>query len=236
MRNWLAPALVAVVAGSCYYWLAGPLIKPRPEREVVLAAQETAVEPGLAPGVAGETGPVEPAANPVALEYVAAYQQGRTDDIVRLTCWMQDRLGRLRSDLANPGDLARAMGALEARSRERTEDGNQLRDEGVEDQYVLAAGAVVKPIGVDQGRDDLERPARDRTWVRITYGHRPAALRDQDGLPIRSLVAGINVSEDGLVLKAGVIGNLDIDWDSLQTQWIGTGKERSHGAGKLSAM
>ena len=247
--NWLAPALVALLAGACYYWLAGPLVQPRPEGEVVLAAGESgggaeSIEGVSAPAGVGDTGGVAmaaplaaaPLADPVALEYVAAYQQGRLDDIVRLTCWMQDRLGRLRSGSVGPEELAEAVEALEARSRDRSEEGNQLREEGVEDQYVFAAGAVVEAVGMDSGRDDLERPAKDRTWVRITYPARPAALRDEDGLPIRSLVAGINVSEEGLVLKANVVGNLDIAVDSIQTHWSEPSKETGHGAGKLSQM
>ena len=230
-RNWLAPAVVALFAGVCYYWLAGPFVKPRSERDVVLAAKHppegAAVEPQAAPGVA---------ANPVALEYAAAYQEGRFDEVVRLTCWMQERVGRLRAASAAPEEIAGAVEALKARSRERSEDGNQLREEGVEDQYIFAPGAMVEAVGVDEGRDDVERPAKDRTWVRVTYPGRPAALRDPDGLPIRSLVVGINVSEDGLVLKAAVAGNLDIDWNSIQTGWIGTSKETDHGAGKLPAM
>ena len=246
--NWLAPALVALLAGACYYWLAGPLVQPRPEGEVVLAAGESgggaeSIEGVSASAGVGDTGvvatvgpPAAPLADPVALEYVAAYQQGRLDDIVRLTCWMQDRLGRLRSGSVGPEELAEAVEALEARSRDRSEEGNQLREEGVEDQYVFAAGAVVEAVGMDSGRDDLERPAKDRTWVRITYRARPAALRDEDGLPIRSLVAGINVSEEGLVLKANVVGNLDIAVDSIQTHWSEPSKETGHGAGKLSQM
>lgn len=252
--NWLAPALVAALAGACYYWLAGPLVKPKPETEVVLAAGksadnlESAAEPAAvaeaaAAAVGANTGvataaplAAAPLANPVAMEYVAAYQQGQWDDIVRLTCWMQDRLGRLRSGAAGPEEIAGAVETLQARSRERSDEANQLREEGVEDQYVLAPGAKVEAVGMDSGRDDLERPAKDRTWARITYPDRPTALRDQDGLPIRWLVVGINVSEDGLVLKANVVGNLDIDVDSIQTHWVETSKETGHGAGNLSQM
>ena len=248
--NWLAPAIVAMLAGACYYWLAGPFVKPRPAREVVLAAGDSgggseSIDGGSSPAGVGDTrglgaaaplAMAAPLSNPVAMEYVAAYQQGRLDDIVRLTCWMQDRLGRLRSSSAGPEALAGAVEALETRSRERSDEGNQLREEGVEDQYVLAPGAAVEAVGMDSGRDDLERPAKDRTWLRITYPDRPAALRDKDGLPIRSLVAGINVSEDGLVLKAKVVGNLDIDVDSIQTHWSEPSKETGHGAGKLSQM
>lgn len=237
--NWLAPALVAILAGACYYWLAGPFVRPQREQDVVLAAGKSGGSPKSIEenaGQAGEVRPSGPLADPVAMEYVAAYQQGRLDDIVRLTCWMQDRLGRLRSNSAPPNEMADAMEALQARSRERSDDGNQLREEGVEDQYVLAPGAVVEPVGMDSGRHDLERPAKDRTWMRITFLDRPAALRDQDGLPIRSLVAGINVSEGGLVLKANVIGNLDIDIDSIQTDWSRTSKETGHDAGMLSQM
>ena len=129
-----------------------------------------------------------------------------------------------------------SLASLRRRSSQRLAEGNRLRPEGIEDQYVFAGGVTVTPVGIDAGRDDLERPVKDRTWVRVTFPDRSTALRDEAGLPIRSLVAGINVSEDGFVLKANVVGNLEIDADSIQTFWRGVSKERGHGSGSLSQM
>jgi len=245
-RSWVAPVLVAVLAGVCYYALSGPFVRPEKEAKTVLAAPNPANASPANASPAAETdvpavvldGPVAPAepadaplANPVALEYAAAYQQGRWDDVIRLTCWMQDRLAQ-----AGPQDRTAAATALRERSSDRPLEGNQLRKEGVEDRYVFAPGTTVEPIGMDQGRENLARPVKDRTWVRVSYAARASALRDEDGLPIRSLVVGINVSEDGLVLKANVVGNLDIDADSIQTYWSGISKEKRHGADKLPQM
>lgn len=232
--------LVAVLAGVCYYWLSGPFVPPKTEDKTVLAApKDSAAGPAdetnaQTPALDGLVAPAEPAAppaNPVAMEYAAAYQESRWDDVIRLTCWMQDRLARLE-----PDQKTAAAQALRERSSERPFEGNQLREEGVEDKYVFAPGATVTPVGMDQGRQNLARPVNDRTWVRVTYPTRASAPRDKDGLPIRSLAAGINVSEDGLVLKANVIGNLDIDADSIQTYWSGISKEKRHGADKLPQM
>jgi hypothetical protein len=55
--------------------------------------------------------------------------------------------------------------------------------------------------------------------MRVTYPSRRGALRDGKGIPIRSITVGVNVSTEGLALKANVIGNLDIDWESISYDW-----------------
>jgi hypothetical protein len=106
--------------------------------------------------------------------------------------------------------------------QESAPEGNQLRFEGIEDQYVFSPAATLEIAGTDGGRSDLERPAAYRIWILVTYPERRWALLDPDRLAIRSLRVGVNVTHDGFVLKANVIGNLDVQWDSLNYAWPDT--------------
>ena len=101
----------------------------------------------------------------------------------------------------------------------RTMAGNQLRPEGIEDQYVFVPGAAVETIAVDEGQPGLEPSAESRTWFKVTFAKRSQALRDSVGIPIRSIAVGVNVSPDGFVLKGSVIGNLDVDVDWISYDW-----------------
>jgi hypothetical protein len=159
------------------------------------------------------------AGNPAALRYAAAFQQDAWDDVVAVTCWMQQRLVRVQIETGSTAARDEARARLRERISDRRVEGNLLRPEGVEDQYVFVSGATVEPIGLDTGRAGLEQPTKDRTWMRVTYPSRRGALRDDKGIPIRSITIGVNVSTEGFALKANVIGNLDIDWESISYDW-----------------
>lgn len=154
----------------------------------------------------------------VAWQYAMACQNGDWAKVVDLTHWMKDRLEFvLETDGAGalPAEKDRLMDELGL----RTVSDNRLLDEGVEDPYVFSPGCDISYDTVDTGRDDLDVPVARRTWLKVTYPAREKALLDKDGLPIRSLRVGINVSIDGHVLKGNVIGNLDIDWESIMYDW-----------------
>lgn len=204
--RWVLAVGLGVLAGL-FFWR---LIPSRgPEAPGAQAAHATPAASGSA-GVAG---------NAAALRYGAAFQQGAWDDIVGMTCWMQQRLLRVQIEAGETASRDAVRGQLRERVSDRRVEGNRLRAEGVEDQYVFAAGATLEPIGADAGRDNLESATRDRTWIRVTYPSRREALRDGKGIPIRSIVVGVNVSPEGLVLKANVVGNLDINWESISYDW-----------------
>lgn len=153
-----------------------------------------------------------------AWQYALACREGNWAKVVELTYWMKDRLNFvLETDGAGavPAEKDRLMDELGL----RTVADNRLVDEGVEDQYVFSPGSEIAYESVDSGRDDLDGPVARRTWLKVTYPAREKALLDKDGLPIRSLRVGINVSTDGHVLKGNVIGNLDIDWESIMYDW-----------------
>jgi len=53
----------------------------------------------------------------------------------------------------------------------------------------------------------------------VSYPAPTQSLKDENGTPIKWLRVGVNVSADGYVLKAGVIGNLEIDFESISYNW-----------------
>ncbi|MBN2308122.1 MAG: hypothetical protein JXR94_04080 [Candidatus Hydrogenedentes bacterium] len=167
------------------------------------------------PTASPATGSVGLGPDSVAMRYARAVCNGDADEVIALTLWMQERLRRA----ALEADDAAARAKLKEAIVERAVEGHQLHPEGVADQYVFTPGASLTPLGVDEGRTDLARPADHRVWIRVTYPTPAAALRDSRGHPIRSLAVGVNVSKDGYVLKAGIIGNLDIDHGSVMYDW-----------------
>lgn len=154
-----------------------------------------------------------------AMRYARALQEGNCDEAIALTFWMRERIER--AQLENPKRLADIREELCRSLTDRRIEGNRLAEEGMEDQYLLAPGCELTLVGVDKGRDDLERPAASRAWIRVTYPREEGAPLDLAGLPIRSLVAGINTTTDSYVLKAAVVGNLEIPLDSIDTNWNG---------------
>ena len=155
----------------------------------------------------------------VAWRYALAVRDSNCSEIIRMTLWMNERLDRVRAGHGDSEELEAARQALCRQITHRTIEGNQLTAEGVEDQYFFAPGVALELVGIDEGAASLKRPVAERSWIRVTYPHRRRALRDEGGRPIRSIVVGVNVSEDGYILKAGVIGNLDVDRESIRYSW-----------------
>lgn len=174
---------------------------------------------GSRPGHAGRGVPGAMEPDPAAEAYAAALRAGEYDKVVDLTCWMQERLLRVQYQAAITENRLSEHAELVQLLRDKTLAGNVLRIEGVEDQYVFAPAVHVECVRVDPGRNDLERPTRSRTWLRVAYPAQHNALRNESGAPVKALTVGVNVSKEGYVLKANVIGNLDIDWTSISYDW-----------------
>lgn len=155
----------------------------------------------------------------LAVRYARACQDGDADAVMGLTGWMNERLQRVA--LETPGDEALEAAREELRKRilARPVEENRIRPEGVEDAAVFAPGADIRFDGSDRGREDLSQPVRERAWLRVEYTTPERALRDEQGQPIRSIRVGVNVSPDGYVVKAGVVGNLDLDRASIEYGW-----------------
>lgn len=183
---------------------------PGTEKEPSSTAGDSNLE-----GAQGSTGSIEQSS---AWRYAVACRDGNWTEVLALTEWVRERLAFVeRSEGASA--LAAEQERLIQELGTRTVEDNRLSDEGVEDQYVFSPGAKIEYDSVDNGRDDLDGATARRTWLKVVYPAREKALLDRDGVPIRSIVVGINVSPDGHVLKANVFGNLDIDWSSIKYDW-----------------
>ena len=204
--NWVVAAGVGALAGLMLWWGLRQGIPQDPN----VAGQ-------LRPPVAASGETTRP--DNVAIRYARAFQRGAWDEVIGLTWWMQERLAWVQLQSADAADLAEARRGLRARLRKRSVPGNQLRPEGIEDQYIFTPEAEFEEVGVDAGRTDLAKPVRERMWIRVTYAERNRAPRDEAGRPIRSITVGVNVSTDGFVLKAGVVGNLDLLKRSVRYDW-----------------
>lgn len=115
--------------------------------------------------------------------------------------------------------MAEARRELCRQLTERRLESAQYGASGIEDRYVFMPGADVEVIAVEGGREDLSRDTEESVVFRVTYPAPERALRDEHGLPVRSLEARVWVSREGLVLKAGVLGDAEVDPDSFRYEW-----------------
>lgn len=155
----------------------------------------------------------------IALRYAMAHQQGRSDEIVDTTYWMKERLEIALGPTGDRAEERRVRGHLRAMATERNAGGDILRPEGVADRYLFPPGTLVEEQRSDAGLAGLAAEVWKRDWLTVTYPNRRVALRDAQGRPIRSLLVGLNVTQDGYILKAGVVGNAEIDRASISLNW-----------------
>ncbi len=158
--------------------------------------------------------------NALAMQYALAVQNRDCEEVIRLTQWMNERLTQVKSE---SGDLAVYEAAKEALYKRITEwdiEENQLSQEGLDDSYIFAPGATFEIIGQDTvPQEDYEQPVGGRTWLRVTYPGKQRAPRDGNGQPINCMQVGVVVSTNGKILKAGIKGNIQINYNSVSTQW-----------------
>lgn len=218
-KRWLMVAAIGVVAALMFGWAKG-LWHPPGAAEA--ADRVTPKQPKSAESVTHESGgsatESDHWAAETALRYARAVQNENCEEVIGMTAWMADRLKWVQLHSGDPDAVARARQQLRDGISRRVQEGNQLRPEGVEDQYVFAPDAVVTVVGMDKGNEDIPE-VRERVWMRVTYPERSRALLDLQGLPIRTLTVGVNLSADGRVVKAGIVGNLDLDMDSITHMW-----------------
>ena len=219
LATWVSAVALGTLAAGAFAWsrLYEPLYLhfENPEQTAPVT------NPGLGSTDTGEfdTDPGYEKERIAAMQYAMAVQQGQADTAVRLTLWMQDRLEHVRLTSSDEAEVQAALKELKQTLTQRLVEGNQLRPEGIEDQYVFRPGAVINPVETDEGRTTLERQVARRVWFEVEYPRERMALLDRKGHPIRSVRVGVNVSEDGHILKAGVIGNLDIEYGSISYDW-----------------
>ena len=144
----------------------------------------------------------------VAGQYVRAFQENNCEELIRLTWWMNERL-RYAADQGE--DASRAREELCANVLHRKVEEGQITAEGVRDKYIFTPGAKVTPISRDQGLEDLAKPTAYRVWYAVEYTDASRALLGEDGRAVQRLHVGINVSQDGYVLKSDVLGTAELN-------------------------
>ncbi|GMW02824.1 MAG: hypothetical protein AMXMBFR84_39600 [Candidatus Hydrogenedentota bacterium] len=153
----------------------------------------------------------------VAMRYARSVQSRDCEEVVRMTFWMQERI-KFAMLSGQPRETVERELCLDLQDIKR--ENNVLASEGVEDKYLFATDTTLQSQGEDAGRKDLEdAPAAVREWIKVTYSNPLTALKDGQGKPIRSITVGVNVSQEGYILKAGIVGNLDIGRNSISYDW-----------------
>lgn len=195
------------VAGLLGLWYWG-----NPAEQVVNPPQARVAAP---PVVARPNLPEEPA----ALTYARAFQQGDCERIIEMTQWMQERLDYVRRTDGAPKAIEDARAALCAAIQDRSPERNLLTLEGAEDQYLFSPSAQLMFVGGAEGRKELDESAASIGWIQAVYPDPAHAFYDAGGNAIRSVTAGVHFSRSGKVIKAGVRGNTEVDWDSISYDW-----------------
>jgi hypothetical protein len=153
-------------------------------------------------------------------EYVQAVQRRDCEQVIATTLWMQDRLEYVREHAAQPAvELEAAREALCEDLRHVPEGRDVLSDAGADDAALFRPTADVELVAIDPGRQDLESPAAGRVWLRIHYPSPGDALAGADGRRIKTARVGLTFSPEGRVIKAGVLGNAELDTESEPVYW-----------------
>lgn len=189
----LGLAALVLAAGAAYYYLAG----------------------AVAPSTRGGTAGYQPVVS-AALNYAELMRAGQYQQALLKVAWVEDRLARVRAERGDAAAENDALAGLVADVARVDRSNAVLRSEGIEDQYVLASRAQVEVAGADAGRGGLERKTAGRAWLRVSYPEPGLAPRDEGGRAIRSLTVGLNLSDDQKVLKAEIVGNMEIDRFSIR--------------------
>lgn len=210
--------ITALIVGAVLGIVAGVLIRNRNSSTAVATVQGGNADSARA-SFSNEA-PLSPESieSSAAWQYAVACRDGDWARVVALTAWMHERLAlveKSRGADSIPAERDRLMADLGT----RTVADNHLADEGIEDPYVFSPGAEITYDSTDAGQEGLEVPVARRSWLLVQYPVREKALLDREGAPIRSFRVGVNVSSEGLILKGNVIGNLDIDWESIKYDW-----------------
>lgn len=158
-----------------------------------------------------------------SMAYAESMSARSCDEVIDMTWWMQERLRFVRLSGDDDAVVQAAHAELCDRVTSHRPEGNQLTAEGIEDRYVFVPGARIEAVAIDEGRDDLAKAVRHRTWLRVEFPTRERAPLDMKGKPLRGLLAGVNISTDGYILKAGILGNVELDTSSFSYDWARKG-------------
>jgi len=159
---------------------------------------------------------LRPAKNPFHVDsYIEAIQTRDCDYILRVTWWMQERLRNAQADDRSRTDLDRIKQEMCDSMFQLEKNDYSLSLVGLVDGALFPQGVEWKILGADAGIDSLAKPVLERIWIELTYSGVPNGPKTSQGIPLKSMIAGINISEDQYILKGDIRGNWNIDQKSL---------------------
>ncbi len=208
----IAVVLLVTALGGLALWKSGGA-----NREFLTNQRETALQKREAAGLSDEQ--VEQLLA-WAEDYVHAVQRRDCEQVIAMTAWMQDRLDYVRARASDA--VAEEQAAREdlcQKIHRVPPDRSELSEGGVDDAALFTPLAEVELVSVDPGADDLEAPSAGRVWLRVRYPGPNDALRDASGRSIKTIRAGLTLSPEGRVIKAGIVGNVEIDTESEPVYW-----------------
>lgn len=175
----------------------------------------------IAQWIGGAMGPGEPAISDrddPAVQYALAVQEGHCERVMDMTQWIRERIAYVQTTQGNSGAVDEVRDAICAEMQDRPVEQSVLTREGIEDRFAFPPGASLRVVRRDSGRNDLDDAVGHRTWLEVVYPVERYAPRTEHGAFVRSMVVGVNVSPEGMVVKAGVVGNLDVDPASVRIE------------------
>lgn len=158
--------------------------------------------------------------------YIKAYQEEKWEEIIEQTQWIQERLSYINK-ISN-GEQQKIQEEKEKiikNIKERDINKNFLTKEGVEDQYIFIPEAKVNIIGIDDKGPFIDKRIKEIVWINIEYPKPSKALRNENQIPIKSLVCALSINSDGKIIKSSIIGNAKIDYSSIKL-WYSTKGEK----------
>lgn len=154
--------------------------------------------------------------NDPALRYAVAVQEGHCEQVMEMTRWIRERIAYVKATETDPAAVEQTREEICADMQERPVEQNVITPEGIEDKFAFPPGASIEVVRRDQGHPGLDEPLSHRTWLRVRYPVERYAPRDQLGRIVQSMVVGVNVSEQGMIVKAGVRGNIEVDESAIE--------------------
>ncbi len=152
-----------------------------------------------------------------AMTYIKAYQTGDWDTVIEKTLWIQERLKYISKLYGGDTQKINAeKKEIEQKIKERDINKNFLTKEGVEDQYLFSPDAKVSVIKIDKEGPFNDPRIKERVSLFIEYPKPSKALRSEEKLPIKSLIAIISLNDEGKVVKSSIIGNIEITYSSIK--------------------
>ncbi|GEM_PF-2848655 len=163
--------------------------------------------------------------HPVML-YVRAYQEGKWDEIVEQTQWIQERIKFISNNGDNKQEkIINEKKEIIKKIQDRNINKNYLTKEGVDDQYIFLPEAKINIIGIDDKGPFIDKRIKETVFLNVEYTKPSKALRNEQQIPIKFLVCSLSVNSEGKIVKSSIIGNAKIEYSSIKLWYLTKGEK-----------